>query len=408
MYIRLSAPIAAEPAELSYSRVSSLRFTNIVGPEIKANEVSSNGNVEPVSLHLRQAGRSVDGEMHLADLDLDLNDGGFYVVLGPTHAGKTSLLRLLAGLDAVHSGEFCEVDALTSEERNLKNVGVRRRDVAFVYQAFVNYPTLSVFENIASPLRVAGIPAAELEERVRSAAALLHIAELLDRRPGELSGGQQQRVAIARALVKRARLTLLDEPFANLDYKLRERLRRELRFLFADAPAGGERAGIAVYATSDPAEALMFGETAGLIVLDAGRIVARGPALQVYEAPPNLRAAVLLSDPPMNLLPVPESLRSEYPGVERLGVRAHRLELSRGQAATTDDAKLLLRGRAELAEVGGSETFVHVKLTDEAFHGSEVIARMDGPVHFALDEEVTCAVHPKNLFRFQADGTAVG
>ncbi len=363
-----------------------------------------------MTMHLRKAGRVVDGEMHLADLDLSLEDGGFYVVLGQTLAGKTSLLRVLAGLDAVHSGEFFESNGLSSEKINLANVDVRRRNVAFVYQAFVNYPSLSVFENIASPLRVAGVPAEELQDRVRAAARLLHIEELLDRLPGELSGGQQQRVAIARALVKRARLTLLDEPFANLDYKLRERLRRELRTIFAQSSAQGGRQeqGIAVYATSDPAEALMFGEHAGLIVLDAGRIVAQGPALEIYERPPNLRAAVLLSDPPMNLLPVPQEWRAIFSGVHQFGVRAHKIQLRRGHAVGSNENELRLQGTVDLGEVGGSETFVHVKLTDVAFPDAGLIVRLDGPVHFALDEAVTCVLNPRYLFRFREDGTAYG
>ena len=165
-----------------------------------------------------------------------------------------------------------------------------------VYQQFINYPNLSVFENIASPLRIAGVATAEIKQRVAKVAALLKLENMLSRSPQELSGGQQQRTALARALVKEADLVLLDEPLANLDYKLREELREELPRIFS---ATGS---IFVYATTEPSEALLLGgNTASL---HQGRISQFGPTIEVFSRPQNLITAQTLSDPPLNMLPV--------------------------------------------------------------------------------------------------------
>ena len=184
------------------------------------------------------------------------------MLLGPTLAGKTSLMRLMAGLDRPTAGRVL-VDGV-----DVTGQSVRKRSVAMVYQQFINYPTLTAYDNIASPLRLQGVAAAEIDRQVRDTARLLHIDHLLDRLPAELSGGQQQRLAIARALVKRASLLLLDEPLVNLDYKLREELRAELRDLFA------RQQTTVVYATTEPLEALIMGGE--VIVMDEGRVLQTG------------------------------------------------------------------------------------------------------------------------------------
>src|SRR5262249_37657560 len=169
------------------------------------------------------------GVRYLHDISLTLERGTLNVLLGPTLAGKTSLMRLLAGLDKPDSGRVLVDNA------DVTGRDVRQRSVAMVYQQFINYPSLSVYENIASPLRVQGRPRKEIEQRVREASRLLKLDPYLDRTPLQLSGGQQQRTAIARALVKGADLVLLDEPLANLDYKLREELRAELPRIFEES-----------------------------------------------------------------------------------------------------------------------------------------------------------------------------
>src|SRR5215207_1364551 len=248
------------------------------------------GELIGVSLVLDSVSKELEGEVHVADVSLTLSKGSLNVLLGATLAGKTSLMRLMAGLDQPSKGK------VVMNGRDVTGWPVQRRNVAMVYQQFINYPSLSVYENIASPLRVAGLRSAEIANRVREAARLLRLEPYLERRPLELSGGQQQRTAIARALVKDAELVLLDEPLANLDYKLREELREELPRIFAASGA------IFVYATTDPAEALLLGGNTA--TLFEGRVTQFGPTPQVYRRPRDLITARVFSDPPLNTLKV--------------------------------------------------------------------------------------------------------
>ncbi|GAA3133012.1 hypothetical protein GCM10020001_064310 [Nonomuraea salmonea] len=180
--------------------------------------------------------------------------------------------------------------------KDLTRMSVRKRSVAFVYQQFINYPSLTVYENIASPLRLdPRFRRDGVDRRVREVAELMGIENLLRRRPAELSGGQQQRTAIARALARPVDLLLLDEPLANLDFKLREQLRADLKSMFAGSP------GVVLYATADPAEALTF--AAPTVVLGEGRVRHVGDVADMYARPPTLAVAATLSDPPLNVLP---------------------------------------------------------------------------------------------------------
>ena len=169
-----------------------------------------------MALELKGVTRVVRGQTHLHETNLRLDRGTMNVLLGPTLSGKTSLMRVMAGLDRPTTGQI-----LWNAE-DVTATRVQDRGVAMVYQQFINYPAMSVFDNIASPLRLAGKSSGDIDKAVRKTADLLRLTPLLDRRPLELSGGQQQRCALARALVKGAGLVLLDEPLANLDFKLRE------------------------------------------------------------------------------------------------------------------------------------------------------------------------------------------
>jgi len=172
-----------------------------------------------MTLELDGVTHEVLGQTHIHRTNLVLQPGTMNVLLGPTQSGKTSLMRLMAGLDRPTSGRIIWNGTDVTGQR------VQDRKIAMVYQQFINYPSMSVYENIASPLRLLGVGKAEVDRRVRETADLMQLSPMLDRKPLELSGGQQQRCALARALVKNAGLVLLDEPLANLDYKLREELR---------------------------------------------------------------------------------------------------------------------------------------------------------------------------------------
>jgi glycerol transport system ATP-binding protein len=165
-----------------------------------------------MAIELRNVSLRVGAESHIYETDLSLQAGQFNILLGTTLSGKTTLMRLMAGLEKPTTGE------LHVNGEDVTGVAVQKRSVAMVYQAFINYPSFSVYDNIASPLRVAGLPRAEIDKKVRIYADLLKLTPMLERLPSELSGGQQQRTALARALVKGAQLVLLDEPLANLDY----------------------------------------------------------------------------------------------------------------------------------------------------------------------------------------------
>lgn len=315
-----------------------------------------------MSVTLENVTKIVGRDAHIRDVSLTLGRGTLNVLLGPTLSGKTSLMRLLAGLDKPTSGRVL-VDG-----NDVTGVHVRNRSVGMVYQQFINYPTLTVYENIASPLRVKGVSKAEIDDRVRKAASLLRLQDMLDRLPLQLSGGQQQRCAIARAVVKEADLVLLDEPLANLDYKLREELREELPRIFAETGA------IFVYATTEPTEALLLGGNTAC--LWEGRITQFGPTAQVYRAPNDLISARVFSDPPLNMMTVEKRghelhlpggladarsgglLRNLADGTYTIGVRAHHLCLKRPSSEA-----IAIGGTVDVTEITGSESYVHVHTT---------------------------------------------
>ena len=218
-----------------------------------------------MQLMLERIEQRLGAETHLYPLDLTLVPRAVTVLLGATQAGKTTLMRVMAGLDKPSAGR------VLADGQDVTGTPVRERNVAMVYQQFINYPSLTVADNIASPLKLRREPG--IAQRVQALAAKLHIEPFLQRLPAELSGGQQQRVALARALAKNAPLMLLDEPLVNLDYKLREELRDELTQLFASGES------TVVYATTEPTEALLLGGYTA--VLDGGELLQYGPTSEV-------------------------------------------------------------------------------------------------------------------------------
>ena len=240
-----------------------------------------------MSLELKNIEKKIGLETHIYPTNLKLEKNTINILLGSTLAGKTTLMQIMAGLDKPTSGE------IWFNDKNVTGMKVQKRNVSMVYQQFINYPNFTVYDNIASPLKITGINNNEIKERVGKVAELLKLSGMLNKKPSELSGGQQQRTALARALVKDSDLILLDEPLANLDFKLREELREELPKLFEN------RECIVVYATTEPSDALLIGgKTATLM---EGKIIQYGKTIEVYNKPINLTSASVFSDPPINI-----------------------------------------------------------------------------------------------------------
>ena len=350
-----------------------------------------------MGLTLKKINKFVDGESHLSELNLALEPGSKNVILGRTLAGKTSILRIMAGLDRPTTG------SVIVKGQDVTGTSVRRRSVAMVYQQFINYPFFTVYKNIASPLKVSGMAKNKIKERVMEAAKLLHLDNMLDRLPAELSGGQQQRLAIARALVKDAELLLLDEPLVNLDYKLREELLEELQTIF------DKKNSIVVYTTTEPSEALKLG--GNIIVIDEGKIIQTGTTSNVYRNPGTIKAAKLFSDPPINMIkgnvenykiiigdsitiPVGKNFSSLASDNYWFGIRPSHLYLNQ-----QNEKDITINSKVDISEINGSETFIHFK-----YSGIQMVLQEVGIDYRKLDSHICAYVNPDNLFVYSVSG----
>ncbi|MDQ1847394.1 ABC transporter ATP-binding protein [Gemmobacter fulvus] len=350
-----------------------------------------------MALELRGVSRSVAGRVHIHPTDLTLEKGTMNVLLGPTSAGKTSLMRLMAGLDVPSTGR------IFWDGQDVTGMRVQDRRVAMVYQQFINYPAMSVYDNIASPLRLMGRSAAEIDRAVKETAEMMKLTPMLTRKPLELSGGQQQRCALARALVKGAGLVLLDEPLANLDYKLREELRIEIPRIFEASGA------IFVYATTEPEEALLLGGNTA--ALWEGRVTQFGPTPRVYRQPADATTARVFSDPPMNFVscfkqgnrvnfgdtanaPASGAFAALPDGRYLAGFRANHLELNKHSGQAVEFHCTL-----GVTEITGSETFIHLH------HGAEKWVGLVHGVHdLAPGAQVSVWLDPAHIYLFDAAG----
>ncbi|MDF1619759.1 ABC transporter ATP-binding protein [Pseudothioclava nitratireducens] len=353
-----------------------------------------------MALELKGVSKTVEGQTHIYPTDLTLEAGTMNVLLGPTLSGKTSLMRLMAGLDAPATGRIFWNGADVTGQR------VQDRKVAMVYQQFINYPSMTVYENIASPMKLLGVDKAEIDRRVRDSAELMKLTPMLDRKPLELSGGQQQRCALARALVKNAGLVLLDEPLANLDYKLREELRVEIPKIFEASGA------IFVYATTEPEEALLLGGNTA--TLSEGRVTQFGPTLDVYRQPVDATTARVFSDPPMNFMQISKTgsrimfgdgqsapavgALAELPdGRYSAGFRPNHLEIGQHSADAME-----FRANLTVTELTGSETFIHLD-----HHGERWVGVIHGVHDLTLGEDLSVWLDPRHVYVFGENGKLV-
>lgn len=351
-----------------------------------------------MTIELKDVTKRVGAVTHIKDTTLTLESGHFNVLLGQTGAGKTSLIKLMAGLDPAATG------TIRMNGQDVTGLSPQKRNISLVHQFFVNYPHMTVFDNIASPLRVAGMPKSEIDDRVEETARMLQLKPMLDRRPQELSGGQQQRTALARAIVKEAQAVFLDEPLANLDYKLREELRDQLPELFAG------RGSVVVYATSEPEEALMLGGRTAL--MDDGQVVQFGTTAEIYRKPGNLTAARVFSDPPINTAPI-----TKQGGEARLGETANwplsgaAAGLADGQYTVavrpnyvvpvrTDTANVPLTGTVQVTELSGSESSAHFSLGQGNW-----VSLAHGVHPYEVGEDHMFYLDPSKCFYFAPDGT---
>ena len=353
-----------------------------------------------MTVELKNASKVVRGITHIKPTSLVMRPGHFNVLLGQTGAGKTSLIKLMAGLDPLASGE------ILFDGEDVSKLSTQKRNISLVHQFFVNYPHMTVFENIASPLRVAGMATSEIEDRVQEAADILQLGPMLKRRPQELSGGQQQRCALARAIAKESRAVFLDEPLANLDYKLREELREQLPELFAG------RGAVVVYATSEPEEALLLGgETA---LMDDGHVTQFGPTAEIYRNPATLTAARVFSDPPINAarivktgnearLPTGVTWAMSEPaaalpdGEYTVAIRPH--HVTPVQAAPEDVA---LNGTVLVTELSGSESSAHFQMGDDGW-----VSLAHGVHPYKVGEDHRFFMDTSKAFYFAPDGRLV-
>ncbi|TMV10545.1 ABC transporter ATP-binding protein [Arenibacterium halophilum] len=309
-----------------------------------------------MTIELRNVTKTVGAVTHIKPTSLVLEPGHFNVLLGETGAGKTSLIKLMAGLDPVASG------TIMMNGQDVTHVSTQKRRISLVHQFFVNYPHMSVYDNIASPLKIAGMATSEIEGRVEEVARLLQLTPMLNRRPQELSGGQQQRTALARAIAKDSQAVFLDEPLANLDYKLREELRDQLPELFAG------RGAIVVYATSEPEEALLLGGRTAL--MHDGHVAQFGPTAEIYRKPGNLKAAQVFSDPPINTAPIVKQGNRAKMGAASWDLTGAAASLRDGPYTVavrpnyvlpraTDTARVPMTGTVLVTELSGSESSAH-------------------------------------------------
>ncbi|MGH9212162.1 MAG: ABC transporter ATP-binding protein [Acidimicrobiales bacterium] len=366
-----------------------------------------------------------DGEVTAVDgVDLDVADEELLVLVGPSGCGKSTLLRMVAGLEEVTAGSVAIGD------RDVTDLPPKDRDVAMVFQNYALYPHMSVRKNIGYPLRLARVAPAEMERRVGEIAGLLHLDEVLDRRPSQLSGGQRQRVAMGRALVREPQAFLMDEPLSNLDAKLRVEMRAEIARLQRDLGV------TTLYVTHDQVEAMTMGTR--VAVLDRGRVQQIDTPQRIYDAPTNLFVATFIGSPAMNLftgrvlreeaagafvldlgtqrLPLDPVLLAEDPGlVDRLGERVDQRVVVGIRPEALDDAGLepgvpgdqVIEASVDLVESLGAELLVHLALTGAPIEGdglgARAVARLSTRSRLRPGDTAKLAVNPTGLHMFDAD-----
>jgi multiple sugar transport system ATP-binding protein len=311
-------------------------------------------------------------------VDLNIENGEFAVFVGPSGCGKSTLLRLVAGLEDVTSGQ------VFIDGRDATNIGPSQRGLAMVFQSYALYPHMSVRNNIAFALKMAGQKADVIEQKVRKAASTLNLTDYLDRKPRQLSGGQRQRVAIGRAIVREPKAFLFDEPLSNLDAALRVQMRVEIGELHNALKT------TMIYVTHDQVEAMTMADK--IVVLDRGSVAQVGSPLELYNKPNGLFVAGFIGSPTMNLIKgAPAAKR----GAATIGIRPEHADIS----TTPGEWPATVR----LAEHLGSDTFVHA----EGDGIGPLTLRLEGEAPLKADQRIFVTPREQHLHRFDQDGRRI-
>ncbi|KAM3104866.1 ABC transporter ATP-binding protein [Phormidesmis sp. 146-20] len=351
---------------------------------------------------LRNLRKQFVGTEIIKGIDLDIDDREFVVFVGPSGCGKSTLLRMIAGLEEITSGDLLIDGQLAND------VSPAERGLAMVFQTYALYPHMSVADNMAFSLRLAGVPKAQRDQRTRDVARILQLEPLLNRKPRELSGGQRQRVAIGRALVRNPKVFLFDEPLSNLDAALRVQTRIELARLHDSLQA------TMIYVTHDQTEAMTLADK--IVVLQNGTVEQVGAPMDLYHHPQNLFVAGFIGSPKMNFLPVTVTAVNDVettvklptqatvtvsiqPGLSvgdtaTLGIRPEHLRL--GSSGT-------LEGEVVVVEQLGGETYLYVQITG----GDSLVVRTDGANNSRVHDRVSINLDGNFCHLFDSQGKTV-
>jgi len=327
------------------------------------------------NIRLENVQKAFGDTIVIPDINLEIEEGEFIVFVGPSGCGKSTLLRLIAGLEDVTSGR------IAIDGRDVTSQPPASRRLAMVFQTYALYPHMSVYRNIAFPLKMAGMDKESIDRRVKEAAATLNLTQYLDRRPGQLSGGQRQRVAIGRAIVREPAAFLFDEPLSNLDAALRVAMRLEISELHHQLKT------TMIYVTHDQVEAMTMADR--IVVLNRGRIEQVGSPLELYHNPKNLFVAGFIGSPKMNFITGAEA---EKHSAHTLGVRPEHLH------CTADTGTW--QGTVHVPEHLGSDTFLHVEVDGIG----PLTVRTDGEMPFNYGDRIWLTPQEGKLQKFDTNG----
>jgi multiple sugar transport system ATP-binding protein len=329
----------------------------------------------------------------LKDICLEVDPGSFFVLLGPSGCGKSTLLNIIAGIENPSAGDVVIGDEVVASASQRKYLTPRRRDVAMVFQSYALYPHMTVYDNIAFPLKIAKTESGEIDRRVRQVSVTLEIADLLEAKPAELSGGQRQRVALGRAIVRKPRVLLLDEPLSNLDALLRISMRAELKKIQRRLEL------TTIYVTHDQLEALSLGDR--VAVLKDGVVQQVGTPHDIFNDPANLFVAQFIGTPPINVLDgrmlekahkrLPNTTARQNPGRILLGIRPAHIRVSA-------DGEGLFEGSISLISALGNENLLYIDVM-----GQEILAAVTDAGTFQEGQTVRVDVDEATLLVFRKE-----